>query len=221
MVIYKHENERKHPIIRRKARLIRGRFLVKARKLGVLVMTFIALAAILRASGVDDPCCDRTAAIIMQCSLVRQTCPDNGMVTLDAANAQRLTDAYICGVCAGYDKNDPLSDCICSPRAADMLWRNFYANDRKPDMANRRPHRPKRGVGGKGPKTEFMKRQLSAFKRFLSAAGYDGDESRLYSMATQCWLKNRAKWEKAKCATGQNKGYSCAKVLADAQKKSA
>ena len=58
------------------------------RKLGVLVMTFIALAAILRASGVDDPCCDRTAAIIMQCSLVRQTCPDDGMVTLDAANAE-------------------------------------------------------------------------------------------------------------------------------------
>ena len=54
MVIYKHENERTHPIIRRNARLIRGRFLVKARKLGVLVMTFIALAAILRASGVDD-----------------------------------------------------------------------------------------------------------------------------------------------------------------------
>ena len=52
--------------------MIRGRFLVKARKLGVLVMTFIALAAILRASGVDDPCCDRTAAIIMQCSLVRR-----------------------------------------------------------------------------------------------------------------------------------------------------
>ena len=63
----------------------------------MLVMTFIALAAILRASGVDDPCCDRTAAIIMQCSLVRQTCPDDGMVTLDAANAQRLTDAYIVG----------------------------------------------------------------------------------------------------------------------------
>ena len=103
------------------------------RKLGVLVMTFIALAAILRASGVDDPSCDRTAAIIMQCSLVRQTCPDNGMVTLDAANAQRLTDAYICGVCAGYDKDDPLSDCICSPRAADMLWRNFYAGAAPPE----------------------------------------------------------------------------------------
>ena len=120
--------------------MIRGRFLVKARKLGMLVMTFIALAAILRASGVDDPCCDRTAAIIMQCSLVRRTCPDDGMVTLDAANAQRLTDAYICGVCAGYDKNDPLSDCICSPRAADMLWRNFYANDRRqtPNTAQKR-----------------------------------------------------------------------------------
>lgn len=221
MVIYWHENKRRYPIRHRKARLIRGKFLVKARKLGVLVLTFIALAAILRASGVDNPQCDRSAAIIMQCSLLSRTSPDGGMVVLDNSNAQRITDAYTCDVCAGYDKNDPLSGCICAPRAADMLWRNFYAADRKPNMSNRKPNRPKRGIGGKGPKTEFMKRQLSTFKRFLSAANYDGDESRLYSLANQCWLKNTTKWEKAKCATGQNKGYSCPKVLADAHKKSA
>ena len=201
--------------------MIRGKFLVKARKLGVLALTFIALAAILRASGVDDPRCDRSSAIVMQCALLRLTCPDDGMVMLDNANAQRITDAYICDVCAGYDKNDPLSECICTPRAADMLWRNFYADGQKPDMASGKPNRARRGVGGKDPKTEFMKRQLSAFKRFLSAANYDGDESRLYSMANQCWLKNKAKWDKAKHTTGQNKGYSCSKVLADAHKKSA
>ena len=79
--------------------------------------------------------------------------------------------------------------------------------------------RSMRGVGGKGLKTEFMKRQLRAFERFLSAHGCDGDESRLYALANQCWLANKRKWDKAKSAEGQNKGYSCPKVLADAYKK--
>ena len=133
MIIYRYEIKRRYSIRHKKARLIRGKFLVKARKLGVLALTFIALAAILRASGVDDPRCDRSSAIVMQCALLRRTCPDGGMVTLDNANAQRITDAYICDVCAGYDKNDPLSECICTPRAADMLWRNFYAEAETPE----------------------------------------------------------------------------------------
>ena len=79
--------------------------------------------------------------------------------------------------------------------------------------------RSKRGVGGKGPKTEYMKRQLRIFGHFLAAQKYDGDESRLYALANQCWLTNKRKWDKAKSAEGQNKGYSCPKVMADAHKK--
>jgi hypothetical protein len=65
-----------------------------------------------------------------------------------------------------------------------------------------------------------MKQQLRAFERFLSAHGYDGDESRLYAFANQCWMANKRKWDKAKSAEGQNKGYSCPKVMADAHRKS-
>ena len=74
-------------------------------------------------------------------------------------------------------------------------------------------------TGRKGPKTEFMKNQLCAFERFLSAHGYDGDESRLYALANQCWLANKKKWDKMKSAEGQKKGYSSAKIMADAYKK--
>ena len=79
--------------------------------------------------------------------------------------------------------------------------------------------RGKRGVGGKGLKTEFMKLQLRAFERFLSAHGYDGNESRLYALAKQCWVANKRKWDRAKASDGQNKGYSSPKVMADAYKK--
>ena len=88
------------------------------------------------------------------------------------------------------------------------------------ELRRHKPQRSKRGVGGKGPKTEFMKRQLSSFMRFLGKVRYDGDESRLYALATQCWNTNKAKWDKARIAEGQNKGYSSSKVLADAYKKS-
>ena len=80
--------------------------------------------------------------------------------------------------------------------------------------------RGKRGVGGRGPKTEYMKQQLRVLRRFLAAQKYGGDESRLYALANQCWLANRRRWDKARLSTGQNKGYSSAKVLADAHKKS-
>jgi len=79
--------------------------------------------------------------------------------------------------------------------------------------------RGKRGVGGKGPKTEYMKQQQRTFGRFLAAQRYDGDESRLYALANQCWLANKRKWDKAKVSDGQKKGYSSVKVLADAYKK--
>ena len=79
--------------------------------------------------------------------------------------------------------------------------------------------RGKRGIGGKGPKTEYMKRQLRIFGRFLAVQKYDGDESRLYALANQCWLTNRRRWDKARLSAGQRKGYSSAKVLADAHRK--
>lgn len=65
-----------------------------------------------------------------------------------------------------------------------------------------------------------MKGQLAAFRRFLPTQGYDGNERRLYALAHQCWLKNKAKWDSAKLAEGQKKGYSSSKVLADAYRKS-
>ena len=73
--------------------------------------------------------------------------------------------------------------------------------------------------GRKGPKTEFMKKQLRVFERFLNKHGYDGDERRLYALANQCWFENEKKWEKAKSVEGQKKGYSSHKVMADAYKK--
>ena len=65
-----------------------------------------------------------------------------------------------------------------------------------------------------------MKGQLDSFRRFLEKVRYDGDESRLYALANRCWIESKAKWDKAKVAEGQSKGYSASKVLADAYKKS-
>jgi hypothetical protein len=79
--------------------------------------------------------------------------------------------------------------------------------------------RSKRGVGGKGPKTEFMKGQFKTFERFLTASRYDGEMKKLNSLAAQCWFKNKAKWDAAAKATGQNKGYSSAIVLANAYRR--
>ena len=90
----------------------------------------------------------------------------------------------------------------------------------KPKATKTSALRARRGIGGKGLKTEFMKRQLRAFAGYLSTHGYDGDESALYAHANRCWLANRRKWDAAKNAEGQNKGYSASKVLADAYKKS-
>ena len=78
--------------------------------------------------------------------------------------------------------------------------------------------RSRTAVGGKGPRTQFMKNQLRTFVRFLAASSYDGSLRKINSFAAQCWVKNKDKWSKATTASGQNKGYSSAKVLADAYK---
>lgn len=92
----------------------------------------------------------------------------------------------------------------------------FHINTTSP----KKKHNPKRGVGGKGPKTEFMERQLKVFKQFLTTLNYAGDVKKLNALATQCWYKNKPKWDAAAKSTGQLKGYSSAKVLADAYRKS-
>ena len=84
----------------------------------------------------------------------------------------------------------------------------------------RAPARTKRGIGGKGPRTEFMKRQFRAFESFLAASNYNGEMKRLNSLAAQCWFKNRTKWDAAVKASGQSKGYSSAKVLANSYRNS-
>lgn len=86
--------------------------------------------------------------------------------------------------------------------------------------STKKKHNPKRGVGGKGPKTIFMERQLKVFKQFLTTLNYAGDVKKLNALATQCWYKNKPKWDAAANATGQKKGYSSSKVLADAYRKS-
>ena len=94
----------------------------------------------------------------------------------------------------------------------------------KVDSAKSKPSRgkPKRGRQGsrlRGPKTKVMEEQLRVFSHFVIKQNYDGDESKLYALANQCWLANKKKWDKMKSAEGQKKGYSSAKIMADAYKK--
>ncbi len=94
---------------------------------------------------------------------------------------------------------------------------------KKPETAiekNAKVYNVRRKVGGKGPRTEFKKRQFRAFERFLTASNYDGEMKRLNSLAAQCWFKNKTKWDAAVKASGQSKGYSSAKVLANSYRNS-
>ena len=75
-----------------------------------------------------------------------------------------------------------------------------------------------KGLGGKGPRTEFMNEQMSEFERFLLDHNYHDDTDNLYALANQCWIEHETEWEKAKNAEGQKKGYSCSKCLADARR---
>ena len=74
-------------------------------------------------------------------------------------------------------------------------------------------------TGRKGPKTKFMEKQLRVFSRFVTEHKYKDDTRTLYALANQCWLANKEKWNNAKSAEGQKKGYSSAKIMADAYKK--
>ena len=103
------------------------------------------------------------------------------------------------------------------PEGAEELRREVKSVDG--GSRRHRAQRSKRGIGGMGPKTEFMKGQLKSFGRFLKNVRYDGDKSKLYALANQCWFDNKQKWDKAKSAEGQKKGYSSSKVMADAYKK--
>ena len=83
---------------------------------------------------------------------------------------------------------------------------------------SRRKGKTKTGL--KGKKTPIMARQLKTFIAFLGSRNYDGNESRLLALATQCWNANRKTWDGYKAATGSRKGYSSPKVLANAYRKS-
>ena len=77
---------------------------------------------------------------------------------------------------------------------------------------------PKKGTGLMGRKTKRMAKQLRQFREHLDAIKFTGDESKLYGLAANFWNRNRKAFEKAKTATGQKRGYSAPKVLADAYK---
>lgn len=76
--------------------------------------------------------------------------------------------------------------------------------------------RPRLGIGGRGPKTEFMKQQVSALTHHLKKRSFKPTEGNIYAQALQCWLLNREEWDAARHARGQNKGYSSSKTLAAA-----
>ena len=123
------------------------------------------------------------------------------------------------------------------PREVDLLrfsFRKFmlYINDADVEgeyveaaaqcwpRESRKPKRSKRAVGGKGPQTEFMKRQLRTFRAFLKSEKYDGNLSKINQFAQRCWRKNKTTWDRAANATGQNKGYSSYKALANSYRRS-
>ena len=76
--------------------------------------------------------------------------------------------------------------------------------------------RKRRGIGGRGPKTEFMKQQLSTLTNHLKNHSFEPTVGNIYPLSLQCWLLNREEWDAARHARGQNKGYSSSKTLARA-----
>ena len=76
--------------------------------------------------------------------------------------------------------------------------------------------RKRRGIGGRGPKTEFMKQQLSELANHLKNHSFEPTVGNIHSETLRCWLQNREQWDAARLARGQNKGYSSPKTLAAA-----
>lgn len=116
-------------------------------------------------------------------------------------------------------------EAIAAKTAARELFRQLLdgahdAGDAPPKTAAAvKKRRARRGIGGKGPRTEFMKKQLKAFEKFLKAMRYDGDLKKLNSLAARCWFENKTKWASAANSVGQQKGYSGPIVLANAFRK--
>ena len=54
---------------------------------------------------------------------------------------------------------------------------------------------------------------------FVETVLADGDVKKLNALATQCWYKNKPKWDAAAKSTGQLKGYSSAIILANAYRR--
>jgi len=102
---------------------------------------------------------------------------------------------------------------VCNEKLDEALKRN--ATDDKP-RRNRKPRTASKKKGLMGRKTAYMAKQLRVFGMYLKDHKFGGDMSKLYGLAYNCWIANKAKWDKAKAATGGKRGYSCSKVLADA-----
>ena len=113
-----------------------------------------------------------------------------------------------------------------APAVADtpaVLRALFEQARAKPASAARRPPRKgRRGSGLMGPRTRTMKVQLAKFVKWLETNPVNENvrERTVGSRAGQYWRLNRVTMEAAAKRSGEQRGYSCAKALADAYRKS-
>lgn len=113
-----------------------------------------------------------------------------------------------------------------APAIADttaVLKALFEQARAKPASGVRRPSRKgRRGSGLMGPRTRTMKAQLAKFVKWLEANPVNENvrERTVGSRAGQYWRLNRVSMEAAAKRSGEQRGYSCAKALADAYRKS-
>lgn len=113
-----------------------------------------------------------------------------------------------------------------APALADTaaILRELFAQARaKPAPVARRPSRKgRRGSGLMGPRTRTMKIQLAKFVKWLETNPVNENvrERTVGSRAGQYWWQNRVTMKAAAKRSGEQRGYSCAKALADAYRKS-
>ena len=69
-----------------------------------------------------------------------------------------------------------------------------------------------------GPRTSYMLKQLTTFKKYLALKKFDGSMKDIYRHANACWNANKKKWDMAMNSAGQKKGYRSSKKLAEAYK---
>lgn len=153
-------------------------------------------AAAIKASDVAERCCNLTIGV--------------SGASEDISSEEYVTriNKYV------RDLKDALRDLSASVHMAEHHLEHPPRAETPP-----KARRPRARSGLKGRKTVMMARQLKAFRDFLSARRYAGNERQLTALATQCWNENSSKWEKRRNAKGDEKGYSSPKVLADAYRR--